>query len=160
MFVYRPSKDMCWGHALRPKDEDWQVAKQRLEGFLGTYFETLAHEDDSKFTVRWKESVLPNIAWPEEFLTPEFQRQREILIMFLGERVGFPLGLIIPISPQEPSSYEFIGRFSASAPFKMSPKHFSVVVRTGKRGTLVDRKPDAEIAKRLNDALSPTRQTA
>jgi hypothetical protein len=154
MFVYRPTKDMCWGHALRPKAADWRVAKQRLEGFLGIYFETLEHKDDSQFIVRWKESTLPNIAWPEEFLAPGYEKQREILFLFLGERVGFPLGLSIPISPQESSSYEFIGRFSASAPFKMSPKHFSVVVRTGKKGTLVDRKPDADILARLEAVIA------
>ena len=160
MFVYRPSKDMCWGHALRPKDADWRVAKQRLEDFLGLYFETIQHTDDSKFIVRWKDSVLPNTDWPEEFLTPAFQKQKEILFVFLGERVGFPLGLVIPISPQEPSSFEFIERFSASAPFKMSPKHFSVLVRTGKKGTLADRKPDAEILRRLTDALLHANQAA
>jgi hypothetical protein len=153
MFVYRPTKGMCWGHALRPKDADWRVAKQRLEGFLGMYFETLEHKDDSEYIVRWKDSALPNIAWPEEFLTPELQKQQELLFVFLGERIAFPLGLLIPISPQEPSSYEFLRRFSASAPFRMSPKHFSVVVRIGKKGTLADRKPEAEITQRLNDAL-------
>jgi hypothetical protein len=154
MFVYRPSKGMCWGHALLPKDEDWRVAKQRLENFLAMYFETLEHKDDSKFIVRWKESTLPNTDWPEELLTPENQKQREILFLFLGERVAFPLGLLIPISPQEQSSYEFIRRFSASAPFKMSPKHFSVVIRTGKKGTLADRKPDTDVAVRLEKALA------
>ena len=160
MFVYRPSKDMCWGHALRPKDADWRMAKKRLQSFLDMFFETLEHKDDSKFIVRWKDSALPNIAWPEEFSAPESQKRQEILFLFLGERVGFPLGLVIPISPQESSSYEFIGRFSASAPFKMSPKHFSVVVRTGKKGTLVDRKPDAAIAKRLNETLSDAARAA
>lgn len=153
MFVYRPSKDMCWGHALRPKDTDWRVAKQRLEVFLGMYFEMVEHKDDSKFIVRWKDSLLPNIAWPDEFLTPEFQKRQEILFLFLGERVGFPLGLSIPISPTSPSSYEFIGRFNASAPFKMNPKYFSVIVRTGKKGTLVDRKADADIFARLQAVL-------
>jgi hypothetical protein len=153
MFVYRPSKGMCWGHALRPKDPDWRVVKQRLEGFLNMYFETLEHKDDSKFIVRWKDSALPNIAWPEEFLRPENQKRQEILFLFLGARVGFPLGLLIPISPHELSSYEFLSRFGASAPFKMSPKHFTVVVPVGKKGELADRKPDAEITKRLNDVF-------
>ena len=160
MFIYRPSKDMCWGNALRPKDMDWRVAKQRLESFLDMYFETVERNEDSKFIVRWKDSVLPNIAWPAEFLAPEQHKQREILFLFLGERVGFPLGLTIPISPQESSSYEFLGRFSASAPFKMSPKHFSVVVRTGKKGTLLDRRPDADITKLLNDAILQTQKSA
>jgi hypothetical protein len=154
MFIYRPSKEMCWGHALRPKDTDWRVAKQRLLDFLDMYFEMVERNEDSKFIVRWKDSVLPNVAWPVEFLAPDQQKQQEVLFLFLGERVGFPLGLYIPISPQEPSSYEFIGRFSASAPFRMSPKHFSVVIRTGKKGTLADRKPDADVATRLQEALA------
>ena len=154
MFVYRPSKSMCWGHALRPKDMDWRAAKQRLLDFLDIYFEMVERDEDSKFIVRWKDSALPNVAWPEEFLTPEFQKQRQIMFLFLGERVGFPLGLLIPISPQEQSSYEFIGRFSANAPFKMSPKHFSVVIRTGKKGTLSDRKPDGDIVARLEEVIT------
>jgi hypothetical protein len=154
MFIYRPSKSMCWGHALRPKDTDWRVAKQRLESFLDMYFEMVERNEDSKFIVRWKDSVLPNKAWPEEFLTPESQKQQEILFLFLGERVGFPLGLLLPISPQEQSSYEFIRRFSATAPFKMSPKHFTVVIRTGKKGALVDRKPDASIVARLEEVIA------
>ena len=153
MFIYRPSKDMCWGNALRPKDTDWRVAKQRLLGFLAMYFEMVERNEDSKFIVRWKDSALPNIGWPAEFLAPDQQKQQEILFLFLGERVGFPLGLTIPISPQESSSYEFLGRFSASAPFKMSPKHFSVVVRVGNKGTLADRKPDADIVARLQSVL-------
>ncbi len=153
MFVYRPSKDMCWGNAIRPKDSDWRVAKQRLLDFLAMFFEMVERNEDSKFIVRWKDSVLPNVAWAAEFLAPDQQKQQEILFLFLGERVGFPLGLTIPISPQEPSSYEFLGRFSASAPFKMSPKHFSVVVRVGKKGTLADRKPDADILARLQAVL-------
>ena len=153
MFIYRPSKDMCWGHALRPKETDWRVAKQRFLDFLDVYFEMVERNEDSKFVVRWKDSVLPNIAWPAEFLAPDQQKQREILFLFLGERVGFPLGLSIPISPQESSSYEFLGRFGASAPFKMSPKHFSVVVRTGKKGTLAGRKPDTDIIARLQAVL-------
>jgi len=61
--------------------------------------------------------------------------------------------LSIPISPQEAASYEFLGRFGASSPFKISPKHFSVVVRTGKKGTLAGRKPDTDIIARLQSVL-------
>jgi hypothetical protein len=117
------------------------------------YFDTLEQKGGSNFNVRWKDSVLPKIAWPEEFLKPDFQNRREILFLFLGKRVAFPLGFFIPISPQESSSYEFVGGFSASAPFKMSPKHFSVVVRIGKKGTLADRKADPDIVARLKLAL-------
>ena len=129
------------------------MANKRLEDFLGIYFEIVEHKNDSEFRIRWKDSMLPNIAWPEEFLAPDQQKQQEIFFLFLGERVAFPLGLSIPISPQEPSSYEFMGRFSASAPFKMSPKHFSVAVRTGKKGTLASRKPDADIVARLQAVI-------
>jgi hypothetical protein len=153
MFIYRPSKDMCWGHALRPKNSDWRLVKKNLEDFLTKYFQILERKDDSKYMIRWKDSVLPNIAWPAEFLEPDQQKRQEILFLFLGERIGLPLGLYFPISPQEPSSYEFIGRFSACAPFKMSPKHFSVVVRIGKKGALADRKPDADIITRLQTVL-------
>jgi hypothetical protein len=141
------------GACASAKEADWRVAKQRLEGFLRTYFEILEHKD-LEFILRWKDASLPNIAWPEEYLEPENQENQEVWFCFSCDRVRFPLGLPIPISPDDPSSYEFIGRFSASAPFKMSAKHFSVVVRAGKKGTLVDRKPDAAIAQRLNDALS------
>ena len=153
MFIYSPSKEMFWGNTHRPKDADWRVAKQRLLDFLGVFFEMVERNEDSKFIVRWKDSVLPNIAWPAEFLAPDQQKQQEILFLFLGERVGFPLGLTIPISPQESLSYEFLRRFSASAPFKMSPNHFSVVVRVGKKGTLAGRKPNTDIVARLQSVL-------
>jgi len=64
----------------------------------------------------------------------------------------FAGGLWIPISFTEPTSYEFIRRFSGDAPFKMSAKHFKVGVLVGQDlGTL--RKPDAEIAARLQSVL-------
>lgn len=104
-------------------------------------------------TLRWRTAILPNVAWPEEYLRPEGQKWQEILFMFTGDRVMFPMGILFPISPSESSSYEFISRLSASAPFKMSPKYFSVIIRTGKEGTLVSRKPDADIFGRLSDAI-------
>lgn len=154
MFNYRPPKSMCWGHALRPKDADWRVAKERFESFLGEYFEMIEEKDDSKFVVRWKDSALPSIEWPEEFLKPENHKSKEILVLFLGERVAFPLGLLIPVSTENQSSYEFIRRFNESAPFKMSPKHFCMVARVGKKGALADRKPDAATLARLESVLA------
>jgi len=153
MFVYRPPKGMCWGNALRPKDSDWQVAKQRLEAFLNTYFERVEQRNEMWSAWRWKNSVLPNFAWPEEYLKPEHPKMQEIIIGFTGDRVMFISGLVFPISLREPSSYEFMRRFSANAPFKMSPKHFSVIVPVGNKGKCASRKPDAEIARRLNDVL-------
>ena len=153
MFVYRPSKGMCWGHALRPKDTDWQVAKQRLDAFLNLYFDLVEERHIGSSTWRWKISALPHVAWPEDFLKAENQKWQDIDVGFLGERVSFIFGLRFPLSIHEPSSYEFLRRFGASAPFKMSPKHFTVVIPVGKNGKLADRKPDAEITKRLNDVF-------
>ena len=150
MFVYRPPKSMCWGHSLRPKDADWQVAKARLETFLHIYFEQVEDRNVGSSVWRWKLSVLPHVAWPADFLKPENQKWQNIDFGFTGDRVSFPFGLRFPLSIHEPSSYEFLKRFGASAPFKMSPKHFAVVVAVGKHGKFADRKPDAEVAKQLN----------
>src|SRR6267142_2718053 len=153
MFVYRPSKGMCWGHALRPKDTDWQVAKRRLDAFLNIYFDLVEERHIGSSKWRWKNSALPHVAWPEDFLKPENQKWQNIDIGFMGERVSFIFGLRFPLSIHKPSSYEFLRRFGAGAPFKMSPKHFTVVIPVGKNGKLADRKPDAEITKRLNDVF-------
>jgi hypothetical protein len=154
MFVYRPSKGMCWGHALRPKASDWQVAKQRLDAFLNIYFDLIEERHIGSSIWRWKNSALPHVVWPEDYLKLENQKWQNIDIGFRGDRVSFIFGLRFPLSIQEPSSYEFLRRFGASAPFKMSPKHFTVVVPVGKNDKFTDKKPDADIMKRLNDVFS------
>ena len=153
MFVYRPPKGMCWGHALRPKDPDWQVAKQRLDAFLSIYFDRVEERNVGSSIWRWKVCALPHVAWPEDFLKPENQKWQNIDFGFTGDRVMFPFGLRFPLSIHEPSSFKFLARFGASAPFKMSPKHFTVVVPIGENGKFADRKPDVEITKRLNDVF-------
>jgi len=62
------------------------------------------------------------------------------------------MGLLFPISVTEPASYEFLRRFSAEAPFKMSHKNFQVGI-TSKNGKLLWRKPDANIAARLQEVI-------
>jgi hypothetical protein len=151
MFVYRPPKDMCWGHAVKPKDP--LKARQKVDAFVEAFFERVEQRNAGSLILRWESSILPNITWPEEYLKPVHQTRQEILFIFTGDRVSFPLGLLIPISPHALSSYAFIGHLSQAAPFRMSPKHFNVVVRIGKQGTLADRKPDLQIAKLLTDAL-------
>jgi hypothetical protein len=153
MFIYHPPKGSCWGHALRPKIADFAASKQRVRDFLAVYFDVVEHTADDHFTVCWKEAALPGVQWPEEFLGPENQKDREILFLFFGDRVSFISGLFIPISTSEQSSYEFIRQFSRSAPFKMSAKNFSVTVRTGKKARLTSRKPDADIVARLESVL-------
>lgn len=154
MFVYRPPKSSCWGNALRPRDTD--LAKQKLDVFLAKYFEKVEQRNAMFSTLRWKHSELPNVAWPEEYLRPENKKWQEVEFGYTGERVMFPLGLIIPVSPLDLSSYQFIRKFGGCAPFKMSPKHFSVVVRVGKKDTLADRKPDSKVVSLLDRALSRT----
>jgi hypothetical protein len=149
MFVYRPPKGMCWGNALKPKDP--VIAKQKLDAFLETNFELVKQRNAMFSMLRWKRSALPSVDLPEEYLKPEYH---EFWFGFTGDRVMFPSGLWIPILPQEMSSYEFLSRFSESAPFTLSPRHFSVLIPSGKHGRLVSRKPDGNIARRLHDAIS------
>ena len=100
----------------------------------------------------WKSSVLPKVEWPEAFLGPENQKVRQFLFMVMGDRVMFPMGIVFPLSTIEPASFEFLGRFSTDAPFKMSAKHFQVGI-VGKAGSFAWRKPDAEIAAKLEEAI-------
>lgn len=106
--------------------------------------------------LKWKNSALPNIDWPEEFLkqgNEKWQRSLFIVNLRIGGRFMFPMGIRIPISANEPASYEFLERFSAETPFKMSPKHFQVVIPIGKKGTLVSRKPDEDVLGKLQEVI-------
>jgi hypothetical protein len=58
------------------------------------------------------------------------------------------MGIVFPLSTTEPASFEFLRRFSADAPFKMSAKHFMVGI-IAKNGKFAWRKPDAEMAAKL-----------
>jgi len=150
MFSYRPPKRSCWGHSIGSKDP--LKSREELDAFFDIYFERVEKEPTQGLTLAWKSFVLPNINWPEELLKPENKPFQWILAVVYDNRVGFPLGLNFPISPIEPASYQFLGRFSADAPFKMSYKHFlvGVICRNGK---LAMRKPDAEIAVKLKECI-------
>ena len=154
MFSYRPPKSSCWGHVIRPKDP--LKAKQKVNAFFEAYFERLDPEWDTSrqmtLALSWNASALPNIEWPEELLKLENQKWPRVLFILAGDRVMFPGGLLFPISSTEPASYEFLGRFSTGAPFKMSPKHFKVVI-VGKTGKLAWRKPDEGIVARLQEFI-------
>jgi hypothetical protein len=147
MFSYRPPKSSCWGPFIRPKDP--LKAKQRVNAFFEIYFRRLDPEWDATrqltLTLSWKVSILPNVEPPEKL-------QQQVLFIVTGDRVMFPGGLWIPISSAEPASYEFLRRFSADAPFKMSPKHFQVGI-VGKTGRLAWRKPDEDIAAKLQQVI-------
>ena len=147
MFSYRPPKGICWGHSIRPKDP--LKAKQRVNSFFETYFKRLDPEWDIRrqftLTLNWKASALPNVDSPEDL-------HQKVLFIVTGNRVMFPGGLWIPISSSDSASYEFLARFSADAPFKMSPKHFQVGLR-GKTGHISFRKPDSDIAARLQQVV-------
>ena len=147
MFSYRPPKSSCWGHAIRPSDP--LRAKRKVNAFFETYFERLDPQWDTirqfSLTLTWNASALPGVE-PPDYL------QQRVLFLVTGNRIMFGGGLWIPISCTEPASYEFNWRFSADAPFKMSPKDVKVGVPVGPDlGTL--RKPDAETAARLQSVL-------
>jgi hypothetical protein len=101
----------------------------------------------------WKSSVLPKIEWPEVFLGPDNQKLRQFLFMVMGNRVMFPMGIVFPISTTEPASFDFLGRFSADVPFEMSAKHFQIGI-IAKNGSFAWRKPDEEIAAKLEKCLA------
>lgn len=153
MFSYRPPKSSFWGHAIRPADP--LKAKQKVNAFFETYFQKLEPEWDTTrqltFELNWKNSVLPNLDWPEDYLKPGNEGWRRVVFVLTGNRIMF-LHFVFPISPQEPASYEFLGRFATEAPFKMSPKHFQVGIPC-KNGKLAWRKPDAGIAVRLAEFI-------
>lgn len=155
MFSYRPPKDNCWGGAIRPKDP--LKAKQRVNTFFATYFEPLNPEWDVtrqfNLSLSWNISVLPKVEWHEEFLKPENQKWQKFFFVVTGDRVMFPMGLRFPISCSEAASYQFLGRFAADAPFKMSAKHFQVSVPVGKKGNFAWRKPDASVVARLQEVI-------
>ena len=101
----------------------------------------------------WKDSVLPKVGWPDVFIGPDKQKLRQFLFMVMGNRVMFPMGIVFPLSTTEPASFEFLRRFSADAPFKMSAKHFMVGI-TAKNGKFAWRKPDADIAAKLEEFIA------
>ncbi len=146
---------MIWGHACRPKNP--VEAKKKMNSFLDKYFERVEPDVQDgpwlTFKVNWKGTVLPNAAWPEYFLKPGNEHLRLIMFILMGDRIGFPLGIVFPIPLNEPASYHFLKQFSLDTPFKMSAQHFNLVVPIGKQKKYAARKPDAEIAARLNEAI-------
>lgn len=120
--------------------------REVLESFLDIYFAPIEKEDDFTFNLTWKAAALPHIVWPEEYLRPELQRFQQVLMVWLIDRVSFPLGLQFPLSQTDPASYEFLGRFNADAPFKLIPKHFKVVTN-GKRKAVLKKADEATVAR-------------
>jgi hypothetical protein len=149
MFVYRPPKDSCWGHSI---GNDWTSAQPKLEAFLDTYFDRVESQGPTSWVLAWKDSVLPKIDWPEAFQGTENEMVRRFLFSAVGNRVMFPIGIVFPLSSTDPASFEFLRRFSADTPFKMSAKHFMVGVISAK-GRFAWRKPDADIAAQLEDMI-------
>jgi hypothetical protein len=76
------------------------------------------------------------------------------MFILMPDRIGFPLGIVFPIPVKEAASYEFLKKFSLDTPFNMSPQNFNVVVPVGKKNKYAARKPDAEVAARLNETIS------
>jgi hypothetical protein len=138
---------MCWGHSVG-KDP----SKGKLDAFFDAYFERVESDSPTPLVLTWKSSVLPKVEWPADYLKPGNEKWRHLLFMVMGDRVMFPMGIIFPIPPTEPASFEFLRRFSTDAPFKMGASHFQVGI-IGKNGKLAWRKPDAVIAAELEEIL-------
>ena len=150
MFLYRPPKSSCWGHVIRSKDP--VIIKEKFDAFFAIYFDRVEQSDDGTLMLTWRDSVLPHIQWTAEYLRPELKRFQKVMVVLMGDRVMFPMGIDFPISSTEPASYEFLARFNADAPFKMSPKHFKVGTH-GKPERTKWSKPDATVAARLQEVL-------
>ena len=120
----------------------------KLNTFLDGFFERVEQQSPTTLVLAWKDSVLPKVEWPDVFLGPDQQKLRQFLFMMMGTRVMFPIGIVFPLSTTEPASFEFLQRFSADAPFKMSARHFMVGV-TARNGKFAWRKPDQDIAAKL-----------
>jgi len=151
MFVYRPPKGSCWGHSVGKTQTN---ALPVLNAFLDTFFERVDQQSPTTLVVAWKDSVLPQIEWANAFLGPDMQKVRQFLFMVMGNRVMFPMGIVFPLSITTPASFEFLKRFSAEAPFKMSAKHFMIGIEA-KNGRFAWRKPEADIAAKLTEAVGP-----
>jgi hypothetical protein len=145
MFVYRPPKGMCWGHAKDPH--------KKLEVFFDTYFERVETQGPTNLVLAWKDSVIPKVEWADVFLGPDKEMLRQFLFMVRSGRVMFPMGIVFPIAPAEPASFEFLARFSADAPFKMSAKHFQVGI-VHNNGKFAWRKPDTGIVAKLEACIA------
>jgi len=124
----------------------------KLYVFLHAFFERVEQQSPTTWVLAWKDSVLPKVEWPDAFLGPDKQKLRQFLFMVMGTRVAFPIGIVFPLSSTEPASFEFLKRFSADAPFKMSAKHFMVGITAG-NGKFAWRKPDPVIAAKLEEFI-------
>jgi len=152
MFRYSPPKGSCWGHAIRGRD--LRSATEHLHKFFADYFEPIVRNGDAhdfSCTLKWKDGVLPRDGLTVELL----QLPAGLCGVTLGggSRIAFLGGLIIPISPTEQSSYEFIRRFAGDAPFKMSAKHFSLWRPPLGKGTLRWKKAEGEVLARLQAVI-------
>lgn len=150
MFVYRPPKGSCWGHSI---GRDPIKANMKLESFIDAYFDRVDSVSPTSLVVAWKNSVLPKFDWPVAFQGPENQKVRQFLFGVIGNRVMFPMGIVFPLSTTDPASFEFLTRFSADAPFQMSARHFMIGI-IARNGRFAWRKPDAEIAARLEECIA------
>jgi hypothetical protein len=122
----------------------------RLAAFFDSFCDRVERQSPTTSVLAWKDSVLPKVEWPAAFEGPENQKVRQFLLMVMGNRVMFPMGIVFPLSTTEPASFEFLRRFSAEAPFQMRAKHFMVGI-TGKNGKFAWRKPDADTAAKLEE---------
>ena len=151
--------DQIFGRTGRPESLDWVLGPDDFGRVMEFILESRLNPKPPadpvwlSFTcsLTWKDSVLPNA---EDTETEEGKVAAPLFNVNLsaGGRIMFPMGIYIPVPPAQPSSYEFLGKFSADAPFKMTAKNFQTRIPNS-RGAMVWKKPEGEIAMRLNEAI-------
>jgi hypothetical protein len=162
--VIREKLTQTFGAPRYPESMDWNLASGDYQRAMNLILENppaSKKPGDPLYLsfdcgLEWNASILPKIEWPQEYLKPGNEKWRQSFIMVhLGAspRMSFPMGINIPIPSNEHASYDFLGRFSADAPFKMKAGNFSSFVPVGDKGKWAFRKLESEFATRLEEVI-------
>ena len=162
--VIREKLVQAFGQPRYPGSMDWNLAPGDYQRAINLILECPPVSKKPgdplylsfKCGLDWKTSVLPKIEWPEEYSKPENEKWRQsffIVHLSASGRISFPMGINIPIPSNQHASYDFLEKFSADAPFKMSSKNFRSFVPVGDKGKWAFRKLEPEFAARLEEVI-------
>jgi hypothetical protein len=162
--VIREKLVQVFGRPGYPESMDWVLAPADYQRAINLILECPPSSKQTgdplwlsfKGEVDWRNSALPKVEWPEEYLLPGNEKWRRSFFMVnlsANGRITFPMGINIPIPSNEHASYDFLARFSADAPFKMKPDNFSSCVPVGDKGKWAFRKLEPEFVARLQEVI-------